>query len=458
EGLGSGQMGIETVRKPLAHGTMTATFDATPLIQARRAFKVSVAITVGASIFATILLVLYIPRITRPVEEMLTSAGEIRTRSPDDDEQQFLIDTFRDSISRLKVQEEELHRLHQAERTRADELERVTAALTRSIASGYISLDARGCIVEMNAAAREILCLTAEETRGETIEQALGDGEFATLLRTSIEEQTPINRRELRIPLAQGERIIGITTVPLLGVNLGFLGMLVLFTDLTPVRRLEDRLRELQNLADLGELSAGIAHEFRNSLSAILGSLRLTRDKPLHEVQRLVEDAQREARSLAEAVDGLLVFAKPMTLEADRLDLAELAGDVVARLSPHASPAVIEYSASSAIINGDAHLLERAIDNLLRNAIESVRQKGAGSVRVTVSSDPQPLLRIEDEGIGVDPAAVARLFLPFQSDSPGGYGMGLPLVKKIILLHEGSVELTGVPGEGAQVTVRLPAA
>jgi signal transduction histidine kinase len=73
-----------------------------------------------------------------------------------------------------------------------------------------------------------------------------------------------------------------------------------------------------------------------------------------------------------------------------------------------------------------------------------------------VSNEPEPEVRIEDEGIGLDQASVPRLFLPFQSDSPGGYGLGLPLVKKIVLLHEGTVELSGEPGKGARATIRLP--
>jgi signal transduction histidine kinase len=169
-----------------------------------------------------------------------------------------------------------------------------------------------------------------------------------------------------------------------------------------------------------------------------------------------VENAEREAHALSKAVDALLIFAKPMAFEADDVDLYEISGDIVQRVSPQFPDVSIECRGEPAIVKGDAHLLGRAIENLLRNAVDSVKQKGSGAVRVVVSSEPEPEVAIEDEGIGLDPASVQRLFLPFQSDSPGGYGLGLPLVKKIVLLHDGAVELSGEPGNGARATIRLP--
>lgn len=456
EGVPPDQEGVETVTRPLPYGTFVAVFDAGALRQSRKTFMFTTFTTLLAAAIATILLLLYIPRITRPVEEMLASAAEVRNRLPQDDEQQYLIDTFRESIRRLKSQEAELQQLHQAERARADDLERVTAALTRSISSGFISVDPAGRIIDVNAVARDILGTTGDEPRGLTIEQAFGENEFSRALTTALESQTTINRREVGIHVDGQQRIVGVTTVPLLDVDRDFLGMLALFTDLTPVRRLETRVREMQNLADLGEISAGIAHEFRNSLSAILGFLRLSRKAP--DPLRSVENAEREALALSKAVDALLIFAKPMAFEPDIVDLLEISIDVTKRVAEQFSDVEIECSGEAAPVSADPALLSRALENLLRNAVDSVRQKGGGAIHVTVLRAPEPEVRIEDTGVGLDPASVPRLFLPFQSDSAGGYGIGLPLVKKIVLLHQGSVELWGEPGRGARAVVRLPEA
>ena len=92
----------------------------------------------------------------------------------------------------------------------------------------------------------------------------------------------------------------------------------------------------------------------------------------------------------------------------------------------------------------------------MRNAVESVEEKGSGNVRVSVRNGRAVEIRVEDSGAGIDDADVPRLFLPFQSNKRGGYGIGLALVKKIVLLHDGSIRLTGKPGEGAAAIVELP--
>ncbi|HEY4641322.1 MAG TPA: ATP-binding protein [Thermoanaerobaculia bacterium] len=455
-GLSPRDPGLDSLVEPLPYGTFTAVFDASTIHHIRTTFVVTVSGALVAAAIATILLLLYLPRITGPVEEMLASAAELRDRSPHDDEQQYLIDTFRESIARLKEQEQELLRLHQAERTRADDLERVTDALTRSMVSGFLSVDPEGCVMDVNAVARETLGIGSDDLHGMALDQAFGPSEFSHVLLEAVTTRSAINRRELSVFVDGQPRVVGLTTVPLLGIERQFLGMLALFTDLTPVRKLETRVREMQNLADLGEISAGIAHEFRNSLSAILGYLKLSKKAgPPHGVLQPIENAEREAFALSQAVDGLLTFAKPMTFDAQNVDLDEIGREIAERLSRQFSDVPIEYRGERALVNGDAILLTRAIENLLRNAIDSVRQKGSGAIRMTTTASPESAVSIEDEGIGLDPASVPRLFLPFQSDSPGGYGIGLPLVKKIVLLHDGVVELSGKPGQGALATIRL---
>ena len=455
-GVPPSQANVERVVRSFQGATFTFVFDASPLKAVTTTFIASAVICVLATVISAVLLVFYLPRITAPVEKMLDTAGQLETRDPEHDEQQYLIDTFRKSIATLRAQEAELQRMHDAQKERADELERVTSALTRSLSSGFLAIDPRGNIVEINAAGREILHFFGD-LAGQPIQQAFGDSAFVSAVRAAVEQGVGLRRVEVRIGEGSDEQIIGLTTVPLLSESLQLLGVLALFTDLTPIRNLETRVRDLQTLADLGEISTGIAHEFRNSLATILGYLRLVRQEALQEkALAAVERAESEASELSAAVSSLLAFAAPMRLSMSKVDLYDLVCGLARRLDVPDSVR-IECEGTSAVIDGDAALLSRAFENLLRNAADAVVAKGGGTIRVDIQDGPRQLVRIEDDGIGLDPADVPRLLLPFQSQKAGGYGLGLPLSRKIALLHNATLELTGEPGRGATATVAFAA-
>jgi signal transduction histidine kinase len=336
----------------------------------------------------------------------------------------------------MQAHEAELRRLHDLEKSRADDLARVSTALTRSLTSGLIALDPDGRVVEVNQVGREILGAGGDAI-GQPMASAFGESDFTRLIEQSFTERRALSRTET----AAGSQIVGVTTVPLVNDDGALLGMLALFTDLTRIRDLEGRVREMQTLADLGEMSAGIAHELRNSLSAILGFMTMSRRATnSEEAARALDNARTEATQLNQAVEGLLTFARPMRLDTQTVDLLALMRDIAERFDD------VEVTGEATEISGDPNLLRRAMENLVRNAVESVKQKGSGWVSVQVA---KKRVTIEDSGAGLDPADVPRLLLPFQSDKPAGYGLGLPLARKIILLHDGTLTLTGRPGEGA---------
>lgn len=429
-------------------------FDASQLNTMTVTFWATAAISLLATAMGALLLGFYLPRITRPIEDMLDAASQIEAREPHRDEQEYLIDTFRKSIATMKTQELELQRMHDVQKSRADDLERVTAALTRSLASGFLAVDPAGRVVEMNSAAREILRHSGE-AHGILVEEAFGPTAFTDAIRNAVGQRVGLTRVELQLGSNAAPQTIGLTTVPLLGERQQFLGVLALFTDLTHIRGLESRVREMQTLADLGEISAGIAHEFRNSLAAILGYLRLAKREDLPEKPRgSVERAEKEAGELSAAVDSLLAFARPMHLARSDVDLLDLVCEVSAKIN---RPEAIEVSCTGdhVVVEADAALLSRAFENLIRNAVESVSERGSGHVRVHVTAHTRPAVMIEDDGVGIDPADVPRLLLPFQSQKAAGYGLGLPLSRKIALLHGATLTLTGARGQGAVATVEF---
>ena len=453
---------FDEVTRLTGAGTLKLRFDPSARRAARRRFVLTAIICLLAMSFGTVLLLSYLPRITRPIEEMLGDAKELGERSAGQDEAAYLIETFRKSIATLKTQEEELKALHGREKTRADELERVTAALTRSLTSGLIAIDAGGTIIDINSAGREILGVDAAASLGSrSIEDVIPLAAFADSLRHAFGHQLPLTRVEIEDRRPNGDDIaIGLTTVPLRNESGAFLGLLALFTDLTPIRSLEARVQEMTTLAQLGEIAAGIAHEFRSSLSTILGYMKLARRGGVDEVaEARLQSAEKEASLLLQAIERLLAFARPVELNSEAIDLRQLFDEQIRSLRDIASDVTFEIDGPTVVIEGDRVLLSRAIENLLRNSVDAVRQKGEqGSVRVRLVETPVPAVTISDDGVGFDPAETSRLFLPFHSNKPNGFGMGLPLAKKIILLHGGTLRLQGEPGKGAVATMEFASA
>ncbi|HYI10783.1 MAG TPA: ATP-binding protein [Thermoanaerobaculia bacterium] len=456
-GPSAGGEGLEAIGRSGDWGRLTIAFDATPLAGLRRTIMLTSAIVLTGALAAFVLVLLYIPRITGPIEQMLDHAGELERRDPEVGEQEFLIETFRKSVATMKAQQEELRVLHDAQKSRADDFERVTAALMRGLTSGLLAIGPDGRVVEVNEAAREMLRIAApSDVVGRDLRDAIGDGEFARMLRDALGRRAPLTRIETTHRTGDGASlVIGVTTVPLMNEAGALLGMLALFTDLTSIRSLEDRVRDLQALADLGEMSAGIAHEFRNSLSAILGYLKLAqRQGTPEEVTNKLRRAEEEASQLSAAVASLLSFARPMAMTPEEIRLRELVDSVIDRLEPSANGTAFHVS-GDAVVNGDRALLSRAVENVLRNALESTQEKG-GTGRVEVAIDEaRRRITVRDNGVGLDPQSAARMFLPFQSEKANGFGLGLALTKKIVLLHGGAIRLTGVPGEGAVVEMEL---
>jgi len=365
----------------------------------------------------------------------------------------YLLHTFGSSMETLKQRENELKRLHRQEKERADELARLSGTLVRSLTSGFIALDERGRIVDLNQVACDLLHLPGSAAvTGHSVTDALGTSSFARTLAFAHERRLAIQRREVNSGGPEPTHI-GVSTVPLLDQQGRYLGMLALFADLTDVHRLEQRVRDMQALADLGEMSGGIAHEFRNSLAAILGYLRLARrgawDEPASERLR---KAEQEALALSDAVERLLALGRPLTARHEPVELSALARDVVTRVAPLAPLVSFDFIGEPASIRGDTSLLSRALENIVRNAVESIQARG-GDGRVTITTTPQPRSRItiEDDGAGIDPSV--RLFVPFQSGKAAGFGLGLTLTKKIILMHHGTIQL--LPGTSGGAVAEL---
>ena len=445
----------ELITRPLPDGRLLVYFEVGGWAAGRRAALIVGALATIATMAGLLLLTLYVPKFLRPVGQMLEAAHRVGGSVRTDDDAQFLVQTFRDAVERLQEQSREIDRLRDAASSSSPDILELSRALHGSMSSGFLALDASGVVVGINDAGREILRLESDPA-GAPIASDVFPRAFADIIGGSFASRVALTRREAM--LAPEGPLIGLTTVPLFDGE-RFLGLFALFTDLAGIRAMEGRLRDLEALVALGQMSAGIAHEFRNSLFAILGYLRLAQRDAAPEPAAKIRSAEEEARKLASAVDALLNFAKPLKLVTQRLSLGAVIRNVMERHT--AADRDIQFvtdAPADVEINGDRELLDLAFENIVRNAIEAVRQQhpaGGGRIEATLSADPRPAVILRDNGTGFDPESAAGYLLPFQTTKSEGVGLGLPLARKIVLQHGGTLTIAGAPGEGAVVTIEF---
>jgi signal transduction histidine kinase len=256
---------------------------------------------------------------------------------------------------------------------------------------------------------------------------------------------------------------LGVTVSPLFDEAGALHGAICLFTDLTAVIDLEEQVRLKDSLARVGELTAGIAHEFRNGLATIHGYSRLIDLNALPPAHRpYVQGIRAETEAMGEVVTNFLAFAKPTQLTVTPVDMKMIAERVADELRPDAKArgGDITVSGAFATVDGDDVLLRQALSNLVRNAVDACAHAGKPPI-VSVEADidrGQRVCRISvnDNGPGIDPAVRERVFRPFFTTKANGTGLGLALVLKIIVTHNGRVTIGTSSLGGASLQVTLP--
>jgi signal transduction histidine kinase len=240
--------------------------------------------------------------------------------------------------------------------------------------------------------------------------------------------------------------------------------VICLFSDLTAVVELEQQLRLKDTLARLGELTAGIAHEFRNGLATIHGYSRLIDPQALPpKYQPYVEGIRQETEALGKVVTNFLNFARPEQVQLAPMDLGAVvhrAADDLRHELPDGTALTVDGTFGE--VMGDEVLLRQVFGNLIRNAVEACEIAGVvPQVAIRGEADAaQRICRVsvDDNGPGVAPEARERIFQPFFTTRSRGTGLGLAIVQKILVMHNGRVSVRDAPGGGASVQVVLPLA
>jgi PAS domain S-box-containing protein len=365
----------------------------------------------------------------------------------------FMAAAMEEALLKMRTQE-------RAMQARAEASERLSGEIIASLTSGLLVVSQEGIVRTLNPAGQQLLGLANSELR-DYREVLARSAPLADVIQECLVARRPIVRRAVKMERpSAGASHLGITVSPIRDDSGHEHGAICLFTDLSEIADLEDQLRLKDSLARLGELTAGIAHEFRNGLATIHGYSRLLDlERLAPEFKAYVQGIRKETEELGQVVTNFLNFAKPADLALGPVDIGMLAEKAAEEIRPEATARGGEVIVRGrfGVVEGDEVLLRQALSNLCRNALEACTgapprivveggNDGPGTLRLTVS----------DNGPGVDPALAERIFRPFFTTRARGTGLGLALVQKIVVTHNGRVSAANAETGGACLTVTLP--
>jgi two-component system NtrC family sensor kinase len=364
-------------------------------------------------------------------------------------------------------------RLYREKERRYREIQELAAFrdnILRSLSSGMFTVDEQGEITTWNRAAQRHLGFSARESVGRPYTEVLDthqcpiDPEHCQQLRQAIREvlHGASSRALYKTPVQVGDevRTLNFSVSPLITRGKQTQGAVVLFEDITEYLRLETRLNEMERLATLGQMTATIAHEMRNPLTALRAAAdMLVQEDDLSDAQRLyMEIIHDESRRLAELADEFLEFAKPFQLAIHPTALKPVLQRVLAVQEPYLKSAGVHTTLEcpdDLVAPVDAARLEQALRNLIQNAVQAMPDGGALTIRAQDTGDGIALA-VQDTGAGVPEPMRERIFTPFYTTRTRGTGLGLSIVKKIAEGHNGRVTLECPPEGGSIFTMWLP--
>jgi two-component system sensor histidine kinase PilS (NtrC family) len=319
--------------------------------------------------------------------------------------------------------------------------------IVRSISSGLITTDLDGTIKLVNPAARSLLGRGTSQLAGRSVQELFSDTlPIVNAARSEVRAHTP----------SGAEKLIGVGCSALLGSGGETIGFIYTFTDLTEIRHLERELRLRDRLAAVGRMASGIAHEIRNPLSSIAGSVKmLSGIATLTDDQRsLLGIVTRESERLNAIISDFLAYSRDRKFHSTSVDLCQLLSDTLTLLENRPSAILIEHSFSHpvALTEGDGDKLKQVFWNLASNGIRAMAGGGVLTVILDQSGD-QWRIRFKDTGSGIPPQLIEKIFEPFQSGFEGGTGLGLAIVYRIIQAHGARIAVSSEPGNGCEFTL-----
>jgi two-component system sensor histidine kinase PilS (NtrC family) len=338
-----------------------------------------------------------------------------------------------------------------------------------SLTSGLATTDTRGRLLTFNRAAESITAMSAEQAVGEQVTDVLQLPPIFTSLFSPAAERAAMQRQEFGYRRADGRQIeLGLTSAPLITPR-GESGFLFSFQDVTELKKRERDARVQQRLAAVGEMAAGIAHEIRNPLASMAGSIQILRDElPLTPDQsQLMDIVLRESERLNGTIKSFLAFARPQRNAMTDVDVGPILRDAARLLRNNSEVTdqhtiVVDAPPEPVVYRADEAQIRQIVWNLATNGLRAM--PSGGELRLTVRSTAiaggraETIIGVRDEGVGIAPEEIDGIFQPFRGGFARGTGLGLSIVHRIASDYGGEVRVMSEKGKGTTVEVALPQA
>ena len=407
-------------------------------------------------------------RITRPlarvVEATIAAADgaldqnlDIRTR----DEVEELAKNFNVMIRELASQQRQLEERFEE----ILQLKRYTDIVLASMTNGLMTLDLEGRLVSANAATEAIFDVTKKDLEGKHFTQVWAqDSPIVRILERCVLHGEHCRNEEFVFePVGGRRRTLILNTSFLKDAREAPIGILLVFNDVTEMKEMEAHIRQTDRLAALGTLSAGLAHEIRNPLSAIKTFVQLLPKKLSSAgfLDKFHVTVLRELNRINDLIESLLELARPPKMKYATIQPTELLRQVTDLYRDELEQANISLSIQEKAplpeICVDSEHLVRAFSNLVKNAKQAMPE--GGTLTITAETDDEGLcLHFTDTGIGIDHLTLDNIFNPFFTTKDKGTGLGLAITHKIVQEHGGTILVSSTPGAGSTFTLTLPRA
>jgi len=429
-------------------------------------------LTLVFSLFSVVLLPRWLMRpyrrLIRTAEHAPVTTNKV-TRTTARDEADFVLETFQAVVAQLQAQQRELERLGAQARERAASAEQFNERIIASVPSGLVAVDREARATVVNAPARSLLEIEGAAEGRHVRELLRVAPRLIEMVEDSLQTGELYRREEIASTIRVNERVrrLGVTVAPIeFSSEHGARGALCLLTDITEIMQLREQVALKRNLESLGEMSAGLAHEFKNSLATLHGYAQLLQKAEGDERDRNAATALlHEVRNLTEMVTGFLNFARPQPIELSELSLDELIAECAAEMISFYDKRGIALRVEGKFspILADERMLRQTFLNLLRNAAEAISEDKEtrtvilrGRREAYVEGKNFAIIEIEDTGEGIPAGDLHRIFIPFFTTKAHGHGVGLALAHRVIVEHGGTLIATNSEQGGAIFTIRLP--
>ncbi len=430
---------------------------------------ISAIVSMAAIVGIYLLLSRFIFAPFRKIKKEALDAGRAVDQAEDDVE--AMVEDYRKIIEELKGKETQLLELNKRIQQKADSLEQFNQYLLTSMNSGIVTVDKEGRTNSINRAGAEILGVDPVEYVGKSyVELFKTNRELIQDVQYVLTEGNNPDYREIDFTCdVRKSRILGVSVSTVSDYTQQPIGVSILINDLTELKRLQSELETKNRLAALGEMAGGLAHQLRNSMGAISGYCNLLK-KRLKKQGAAAASFDALVHEVSEAerlMDRFLQFAKPLAFAPRPVAVKDMIQQIIDSFQARADCQQAEFvfrQAHEVTIEMDPLLLKQALTNIIENAVNAYEGRdGLVEVRVTVDAKPTtsggaPVLHVEveDFGCGIAAQDLDKIFTPFYSSRPSGTGLGLPLARKIVDLHEGSLKVMSQLGKGTTFTISLP--